>query len=40
MEWMNEARLAEVYENLKIQRSIKHVKIIAADETSEYKTLV
>jgi integrase len=32
--------LSEGYKNLKVQRSIKHVKVIAADETSEYKTLV
>ena len=28
------------YKDLKVQRSIKHVKIIAADGTSEYKTVI
>lgn len=32
--------LSDGYKNLKVQRSIKQVKIINADETSEYKTIV
>ncbi|ERI92268.1 hypothetical protein HMPREF1982_02525 [Clostridiales bacterium oral taxon 876 str. F0540] len=32
--------LSEWYKDLKVQRNIKQVKIIAADETSEYKTVI
>lgn len=32
--------ISDGYKELKVQRSIKQVKIIAADETSEYKTIV
>lgn len=32
--------ISKGYKDLKVQRSIKQVKVIASDETSEYKTLI